>query len=247
MKHTKTRLFALALALIMVLAFAACSNDNSGGGFSGVDHSDRPTSDPTNTPADTSPSPDPSSEPTGNGQEETPPPDPSTEPPTTTQPPSEDSWIIGMWRDPNVYHPVACQIFYADGSVIAIGLTEKEYYSWGTRYTYTVIDVSRGKYRLTGNTLEIFDLTGFTMSSRSVSDLKLYANNYVDVQIIVNTGSRSEVEQLINPKHTLYAAYKNDEWENWSSRTDEINILNADSFNTKWTYELRWDLQRVKE
>ena len=70
MKHTKTRLFALAFALIMALAFAACSNGNSGSGFSGVGHSNRPTSDQT-----------------GNGQSETPTPDTSTEPPTT-QPPT---------------------------------------------------------------------------------------------------------------------------------------------------------------
>ena len=84
MKHTKTRLFALAFALIMALAFAACSNGNSGSGFSGVGHSNRPTSDPTNTPADTSNTPDPTGgEPTNSGQEQTPTPDTSTEPPPT--------------------------------------------------------------------------------------------------------------------------------------------------------------------
>ena len=169
----------------------------------------------------------------------------------TTQPPSGDNWIVGMWRESyNVtLDTVACQIFYADGSVIAIGLSERTRYNYNVRYKYTMIDVSRGKYRLTGNSLEIFDLSGFEMSSMNVlgSNSKLYAQNLVKMRNMVNTGSRSEVEQLINPKHTLYAAYENDQWAKWSDRTDKITIHNADYFASEWTGERNWGLKRVKE
>ena len=171
----------------------------------------------------------------------------------TTQPPSGDNWIVGMWRESHnvTLDTVACQIFYADGSVIAIGLSKRTFYSYNVmyNYTYTMIDVSRGKYRLTGNSLEIFDLSGFEMSSMSVlgSNSKLYAENLVKVRNMVNTGSRSEVEQLINPKNTLYVAYENDQWAKWGDRTNNINILDADCFITEWTFERAWKLSRVQE
>ncbi|MCL1941359.1 MAG: hypothetical protein FWG09_05400 [Synergistaceae bacterium] len=163
-----------------------------------------------------------------------------------------ESWIVGMWRRPSTNGTkTACQVFYADGSCFAIGLRDRSYYSGGFPYTFKVIDVTRGKYRLTGSKLEIFDVSGFTMDSAHVSYelLKQYAEDRTKIFNIVNTGSRSEVEELLDPKHALYDTYTGElhEWQNWKNRDDDINIIDADNFETSWPRDDTWGLERVRE
>ena len=155
------------------------------------------------------------------------------------------TWIVGMWRDKNpTTIKTACQIFYPDGSVIAIGITNRMDYNIGY---FSSIDVSRGKYRLIDNKLEIFDYSWFEMTARSVSNSEQYAKDFAEVYKIVNTGSRSDVEKLFNPKHTLYAAYGFGEWKDGSNRDDELDIHDANYFETGWTHDTNWHLGRVKE
>ena len=98
MKHTKTKLFALALALIMAFALAACSNGNSEIGFTGIDHANRPT----NTPADTSNTPNPT----------------TTQPPDTTKSLSDDNRLIGRWRAALSHYGFIYLYLYQDGDFI---------------------------------------------------------------------------------------------------------------------------------
>jgi len=157
------------------------------------------------------------------------------------------SWIVGMWRqdDTSVHKRsdwAVCQIFYTDGSVIHIGIRE---YS-----DERIIDVTLGKYRLNGSTLKVYDVTGFVMNSRSVlSRTPNYGSNYRQIKNIVQTGSRSEIEELTDPNHTLYSAYTSayGHWESWSDRDDELNIIDANSFVTEWARDYTWGLKRVQE
>jgi len=150
--------------------------------------------------------------------------------------------IVGMWRKVGAWNN-ACQIFYADGSVFAIGLRED--------FDYNVIDVTIGKYRLTGSTLEVYDVTGFTLFTSSVSPslFRQTAQNYVKIFNIVRTGSRGEVEELKDKKNDLYSTFNLDPdyWPKWKDRDDELNIINADCFETRWPGDATWILERVQE
>ena len=181
------------------------------------------------------------------------PPETTTEPPTTTQPPettkppSGDSWIVGMWRyDTKSVWYAACQIFYADGSCFSIGIRE---YSYPT--SETNVDVVKGKYLLSGDTLTVYEATWFRMKSTRVysSDFSDYAKNYNEIVKIVKTGSRSEVEKLIDPNNVLYIAYRDDygEWGRFSDKVDELVIVDANKFQTSWSRDKNWILERVQE
>ena len=157
---------------------------------------------------------------------------------------NNQSWIVGMWRyDPTSVYYAACQVFYANGSCFHIGI--REYPATAER----IIDMTKGKYRLNGNTLTVYEVTGFIMHSGSVvSGTPNYGSNYREIVRIVKSGSRSEVEKLTDPMNALYSAYTSSygHWESWSDRDDKLEIINTDKFVTSWPKDATWTLERVR-
>jgi len=98
--------------------------------------------------------------------------------------------------------------------------------------------------------MTVYEVTGFIMHSGSVlRGTQNYGSNYREIVTIVKTGSRSEVEKLTDPNNALYSAYTSSygHWESWSDRDDEMVIIDANCFQSSWTGDKTWALERVQE
>ena len=163
----------------------------------------------------------------------------------TDPPPNSGFSIVGMWRHTGAYNN-ACQIFYADGSVIHIGLRDNL-----TSGGYIVITVTLAKYKITGNSIEIYDVVGFTLNSLNVSknNQRQFVQDYLKMVKIVNAGSRAEVEALTDTTNDLYNTFGNPSFSPHVhyETVSEFSIVDSNSFATTWPNDAQWVLVRVQE
>jgi hypothetical protein len=120
-----------------------------------------------------------------------------------------------MWRySYNGYTiPLAkAMIFEANGNFEWVGLNQVPISSPSGYYYVPTIEGIKGKYRLSGSTIELYGLSRFT------NDVMDSYDSYSTILNTLQTGSQSDVQKLLDPNHALYDLHDRT-WEVFADRS----------------------------
>lgn len=166
------------------------------------------------------------------------PPKPTSTPAPTPTPelPLNNSPIIGMWRSDfygGLHASFGVVFFDADGSYKAI------------RYNTNRFIGAKGKYKLSGNTLEIYDNYVFEKHNDAAALSDQWTEDYNELFDIILRGTKTEVLEIINPNHSLYRTYTGGsaavgwvESESWAETIEWIDATTID-YNSGIHYPLK--------
>ena len=130
---------------------------------------------------------------------------------------NNNSPIVGMWRSEfsssGTRSTVGVVFFENDGSYKAIG------------YYNDIFIGEKGKYKLTGNKLEVYDLLRFGMRDGYLS-VSHYVETLQKGYNILRQGTRSEVLAIIDPQHSM--------WDNY------VGATRTWSEDDSWSKEIEW-------
>jgi len=156
-----------------------------------------------------------------------------------------------MWRStkPIEIKGNAVHIFNPDGSFYAI----MAYQSRGTvsfPEGDTQIIIYKGKYRFNNGNLEITEMLFDTYLWRGVSPGKIehFANSYTAVTDILQTGSKNDVLELIDPDNPLYSFKEKPGWSSFQYNevfTPTFDIINATHLDIGWYTSLNQKAVRL--
>ena len=111
---------------------------------------------------------------------------------------SNNSPIVGMWRSERYYSAssgtVGVVFFDADGTYQVI------------RYHHDRFIGEKGKYKLNGNNLEVYNLLQWSKHDDALS-FDYFVEDLTKVRDLISSGTRSEVLAIIDPKHSIWQHY----------------------------------------
>jgi len=111
---------------------------------------------------------------------------------------SNSSPIVGMWRSKKDfigdYYTVGVVFFNSDGTYQVI------------RYWHDRFIGEKGKFKLNGNNLELQDLFEFERHDNALS-MEFFLTDLTKIRDLINSGTRKEVEAIIDPKHSIWQHY----------------------------------------
>ena len=143
------------------------------------------------------------------------------------------SGIVGKWFcDYGMIH-TSVYFFDKDGTFIMASI-----------YKYNVSSMDavwhcKGKYQVNDETLDFTDmyiyendLAGWRDVPMNEIDGNALAQRVLDIQKIMKTGTRAEVEKLINPDNPYYYQKANKGWRDFGERTGEIEFTDKNHMKT---------------
>ena len=146
--------------------------------------------------------------------------------------------IVGMWRSSlagTLPAQVGVVFFNVDGTYAAM------------RYRNDQFNGYKGKYKLNGNTLEVYDLSWFQKHNTALS-FDHYAETLKEGWDIIDKGTRNEVLAIMDPSHSFWQYYSgwsvSAGWMEASDWTEEIEWIDADTID--YPNGLSNPLKRVK-
>jgi hypothetical protein len=140
--------------------------------------------------------------------------------PEPTDPPSTgDNSLVGMWRSNQATHD-SVLFFNADGTFLRVAMVEVN-----ADYWYTVTEFYKGNYRLIGDTVETTNVTKTSGKVPYDIDVVINAKN------IIETGSRSQIMELLNPNHPIHSLQPVD-WITYELDPGELVFSNANHMVT---------------
>ena len=142
--------------------------------------------------------------------------------------------LVGKWfSDYGIIH-TSVYFFDSDGSFIYVSIEKPD----STAVFGTVYNL-KGNYSVSGETVEFTNLYGYSNDlagwrdvPMSEIDVSAIMQNVYDIQEIMKTGVRAEVEKLINPDNPYYHQKSNHGWQNWSTKSGDIEFTDANRMKT---------------
>jgi len=137
------------------------------------------------------------------------------------------SGIVGRWLCVEV-NKTCVYFFDKDGTFIRASIS-LPYYLY-----VSVVEHCKGNYQVDGETIEFTDMYRYSndlagwrdVPQNEIDDVAI-AQNVLDIQKIIKTGTRSQVEALINPDNPYYYQKANHGWQTFASRTGTIKFIDA--------------------
>ena len=161
----------------------------------------------------------------------------------TAQPASGDSPIVGGWL---CHYSMKDGVYIFDNNGTFIMASIHRYYSIDSVSHY------KGNYQLNGKTMEFTnmykysnDLAGWRDVPMNEIDYDALSQKVLDIQKIIKTGTRTEVEELINPDNPYYHQKSNQGWKSFASRSGKIEFTDANHMKTNIMGSMN-EYERVK-
>ena len=150
-----------------------------------------------------------------------------------------NSPIVGMWRSKRYYSAssgtVGVVFFNADATYQVI------------RYRHDRFIGEKGKYRLNGNTLEVYDLSWFSKHDDALS-FDYFVTDLTKIRDLISSGTKNELLEIINPQHSIWKNYVGitgtGGWHEMDSWTETIEWIDNNTID--YQNELYYPLERVK-
>jgi hypothetical protein len=154
-------------------------------------------------------------------------------PAETAEPQSGGNSLPGRWVCDYGITKTGVYFFDDDGTFILASIY---------KYTSNVISAvehCKGNYQVSGGTMEFTnmyrysnDLAGWRDVPMNEIDGEALAQKVLDIQKIIKTGTRAEVEELINPDNPYYNRKSNQGWKPFASRSGKIEFIDANHMKT---------------
>ncbi|MCL1941704.1 MAG: hypothetical protein FWG09_07160 [Synergistaceae bacterium] len=137
-------------------------------------------------------------------------------------PPGVDSGsIVGMWRS---------ERYYGNNSTVGVVFFDPDGTYRVIRYRKDRFTGEKGKFRLDGNNLEVYDLFYFERHDNSLS-FNYFTEDLTKIRALINSGTRSEVEEIIDPRHPI--------WEHYGGITGTVGWHEIDRLKS-WAETIEW-------
>jgi len=162
----------------------------------------------------------------------------------STQPSNGDNRLVGRWLCD--YYPLFEVVFFfdSDGTFFSVSIYRS------SSAIFHSVENFKGNYEVIGDTIEftnlyryINDIAGwrdvpFGELEKDVPAIQIT----LDIQKIIEKGTRTEVEALLNADHSYYHQTSNQGWKSFSSKTGDIvfqdqNHMKNNIFGTMHEYE----------
>ena len=134
----------------------------------------------------------------------------------TKQPQGGDSGsIVGMWRSSFASTSSGASLgvyfFNDDGTFAAIEYQRKQF------------NGLKGKYRLSGANLELYDYSWFQKHDNALSFSAMSVSFYRERWDLIKNGTRSELLEIIDPDHEI--------WKDYGGITGTVGWMDHDNYN----------------
>jgi len=146
--------------------------------------------------------------------------------PVPAQPPSGgDNRLVGKWVcDYGAIH-TSVIFFNDDGTFIMASIYSNNY------ITVSAVEHFKGNYQINGDTINASnlyrysnDLSGWRDVPFSELDSNAIADKVLEIQRIIKTGSKADIEALINPNHQYYHQPSNHGWVEFGERSGKVTF-----------------------
>jgi hypothetical protein len=158
----------------------------------------------------------------------------TTQPSATAQPPSGDNRLVGKWVcDYGSIH-TSVIIFDSDGTFIMASIYKN------SNTTFDAVWHCKGSYKINGDTITATnmysynnDLSGWRNVPFNEIDTNALVEMIFEIQGIIKTGSRADIEALINPNNPYYHQPSNKGWGDFGERTGTVDFQNQNNVKIK--------------